>query len=509
MFFNSTVLTSLTLSSFLQHSPLISNSLNCQKKLLSLSSFQITNSISHFLYIQSEISYLSIYQSKFDSFLKRPFTIHQNENCEIRSHEIVEGVKVATSCINLSYSIFRNTHSDDEGGVFLVTSNTGSTISINQCQFARCRAKSKGGALYINDTSTTSNPKLLIYSSHFTDCSIFGESDLAGGAICCQTGEIAVINSTFSNDTIESPAQGASYGGAIYAKVLSSNNNKICYSVFESCYVPINTSNSNSIENGQISNSSGGAIYLELQYSRDDEQFEIRGSNFTNCYAESGSFLFFKTPISLKINNSRFSLNSRTHTAKSLIRFDSNTSNSSLVIADIGIEIRYQVGPQPIFFSIYPDLIKVPSQPTVYLYVPNSSVPFIQNLTNENIYQFIRYEYRSMGNLNLMNDFAILQELNYSSAPPIDPSTPSISDTGSNSSGPGDGDGGTTNSSSDALGVGQNSGLSTIAIIFIVLACILFVIGIIVCLVLLLRHKCACCEGYEISPANHRDLTYF
>lgn len=492
MIFNSSFVTGLTLSSALYRSPLFINPPTQLSASINFQGLNFKKFIFHALYFDSPLSNIVIHKSNFENFLGRPISIQQVD-CTSFYNQIVTNQYVGP-CATITYCTFQNMLEKLTGSAICIMYNNEATSLFDHCKFSHCIASENGGALYCaigNLASKLGN--IIVTSSQFELCSVnnTNNNSACGGAIYCRAKTLNLANTTFSYCGINSNASKCC-GGAVYANIINAEK-AFSYDKFNDCYIK------------DTSESFGGAIYLSVDKPSD---VQILACNFESCDAITGSAIYSEREINLVLDVTRFLSYLNANTVIYLDKI--NNQPNSIFVKSIGMS-NVQINDYFLFINGEAKIMnKNDNSGLLYLDITSkyNIDYYAKKISNCDFsFTFVNYEkYSEMPVLTYVE-----QQVEEPTTDEPTPQPPQI-DTGGNF--------GTSQSETpnqivsdqissatgnatidEAAGGTKSGGLSTVAIVFIVIACIIFVIGLIIAAVLLLRSKDGCyrnrCTGSD------------
>lgn len=523
MFFNTTLLYALTITNFYGKSPLFTLS-----PLKKSTSFQLKeNKFSYFFNHALKVDHLSqkifIDGSKFSSFLRTSIFIRSVDEPEcnsIRDLHHSNNRVTFVNCVQIINSTFLSTNSafDYGGAISTILSNVGDYFLVDRCNFTNCKAKNKGGAIYFIGEMSSTQYNAITYCN-FNGCScnndynvvipqVSDDNRCKGGSVYCEAHSVNFRNSIFSSSSI----YGDGDGGAIYAKVMNIDNYTFVTS-FTNCAI-----------NG--SDSYGGAIYIDLVQKG---PYNMSFMSFDNCNATNGQCIYATNISSLNINYT--SLRNIKRCVLMVNNLDFNFSVGSIVLNDDN---------QMKLINSTENNYKGSNHISMNLYAPKSFFDIIQS--NNDDYPFFDKGIISfclvIGNdINNYRGYPIIAPSDASR--PLEPKVPEViitpappdPVTSEEAATPAQTDviipeqtpyATPTQSPSPTLSVTDNytdvgagvaatggSGLSSLAIIFIVIACLIVLVAIIVFVICYLRRRGRCRCDREDSTFGVKNSTYF
>lgn len=522
MIFNFSTIIGLSLSSISTHSPLFASPPNAFSASYVFKNLNLNKFVSQ-AFFDSSLSNLTFYKSNFEHFLERPISIQQDE-CTVYK-DLTINYHIDAKCFNATYCTFLSVKSNLTGGALSISWEDDVLTYIDHCSFLYCSAKKAGGAIYTG-INRIKNGQLITSSCLFSYCTIentFNLDPVRGGAIYCRANIFDAFNSTFRFCGVKSNV-GHCYGGAIYAEI-SNAEKAFSFSVFYNCYVSllpppptnmqlfISKKSTNETKKSfshlfiqaesdasAVEDSCGGAIYLCMEDG--NPKIEFYCTNFTNCSASEGSSLYSSKRVNLHITGSHFS-NGFVHT-NSVVYLKDDGIASSLFVHTMGITT---VDCNFIFYS-----------PTNLIFENNnynSGQIFHDKFDVNNSFSHPPYNFNGLNYLQYA-DMPIITIPPFLDSPSMPTQDPTISATESETPTPlasisqspnptesiifasdedsmaesleqSESGGAGGDSGSTSTGQTKKGGLSTIAIVFIVLACIIFVVGVIITVYLLCR----------------------
>lgn len=504
MIFNSSFIIRLSLSSLVINSLLRPNSPNHFSKSIFFQNFNLNKSSLHKPAISSSTSH----KNHLEQLLQKPISVQQTECSYTNGQTFTDRNTYNGPCIIVTYCTFRSIVSNSEGGAFSISNDGDITTNFYQCLFDSCVSKSHGGAIsFVARLNNDLLGELIVTSTIFNYCycdNEFNNSETCGGGLYCLSNSLQIANSTFNNNGIRSQS-GACCGGAVYARV-SNTENIFSYDTFEYCYIQIQQ---NSAETNL--NSFGGAIFIVTQ-SEKSEKVELFACKFVDCSAVNGSSLYSQEGIDLIINSASFSNGN----VNSVIYLGKDHFKNRIYIKALGIShvnYNYFIYAQDGQLDMIND--KVDSG---MLYLENDEKFNVATFSNTNFeLSFVNYgSFQNMPTYTYVDQplFITSSEITQvSSEPEIETQTQTQSENDQLTSSDAESSSidevtssliiSETNES-DNSGAATNrgrNGLSTVAIVFIVIACIIFVIGLIIASILLLRSRDGCyrnrCTGSD------------
>lgn len=508
MIFNSSFIIGLTLSSTL-HSPLFVNSPSHFSTSMIFQRLTFKRFTSYAFYFGLPIQNLTIHKSHFEMFLKRPISIQQVDCTPIHNQVITNHNNAP--CTTITYCTFQGITSNEIGGAFCISFNAEATSLFDHCTFTRCSTTTDGGALHfdIHDLSLNLLGNIIVTSSKFDSCTINSNnnSTVSGGAIYCKARSLDLSNTTFFNTGINSNS-GICQGGAVYANILNADQ-IFCYNTFEGCFIQ------------STPESFGGAIY----FLRDNIHSNVHlfSCVFENCNANNGSAFYSEQEINLIINATRF-LDMQ---AYSIIYLNGEKENG-FFIQTLGISnTKYD------YFiyikGLYNYMNKNDNSGLLYLDTSNNiGVDYYTDNFSNIPYDFTFVNFALYSNMPSFTYFIDSPILPSTVESPTDQYTPtptdehiqtseSITATSANvpsitsiiadiTPSPE-----TNESLINGAGTSNKGGLSAVAIIFIVIGCVIFVVGIIIAAVLLFRSRDGCYRNTCTGSDNYlgKRTSYF
>ena len=498
MIFNTSFIVGLTLSSLSFKSPLLTNSPNLISTSIFFQNLHLKKITFYAFYLDSSLSNFSIHRSHFEQFLKTPISIQQI-TCSPYSGSYQNHYNVP--CAIATYCTFRYI----KEGAFNISCDSETTSIFDHCSFIRCSSSINGGAISFNVFDNSNMVGILnVTSSTFEYCSVntSNNQEARGGAIFFCGRSLNVVNSTFRYINIFSKS-GKCCGGAIYAS-MADDAQSFFYDTFEDCNIP------------DCTDSCGGAIYISKDGSY-PPNVQLFSCTFLRCFANNGSAFYSDKVINLVINATRFSKMK----ANTIVHLAGIGGSNKLFIKSLGIilvEYNYFIFTDKCEF-----LNKKDDSGIIYFDEPINYTTF----TNQNIgFTFL--------NVRPINE---MPQYTYVDPPTIEPTTEiiqtqtqnqeqtqsqteehvtssvitnSIDEPSSIQQVP-EPTSATNNSDAIIAPASTKKGLSTVAIIFIVLACVILLAGLIIIIFLLLRSKDGCYRNQCTGSSSYLEkrTTYF
>jgi uncharacterized repeat protein (TIGR02543 family) len=213
--------------------------------------------------------------------------------------------------------------------------STGSTLTINDCDFKNCIASGDGGAVYWASTVDINHTKggdML-----FENCQSTGGS---GGAINAQGSTVSISNTGVGTVKFDNCQAGAS-GGALYTTgqmTLNDNTGKILFSdnkalggsggAFHVGYFNANNNRGTIAFDGCTASSNGGAVHISSSTASTINN-NVGGITFDRCSAgASGGALSFTRALNADTNTGEISFTDCTAASSGGGIYSSNTSYS-------------------------------------------------------------------------------------------------------------------------------------------------------------------------------------
>ena len=281
---------------------------------------------------------VTISRSTFSGFLSRPILALRPavETVTYDHRQIHDNVGGNTfSLVEVTFQACSNDFLQDDplhygaainnsgGAAYIISSGN---VSIDQCNFLYCHAGKDGGALFINSVST------FVTFTYFQNCdtgfifdsSLFDES--RGGAIYCSTVSFTLIGSNFSSCHIEYDTNFTTDGGAIHCETVTFyaifNQFDRCGAFNEFCDY-------------------GGAIFVNYSYAATPGNCFMELNNFTDTHATlGGSVLALVGNVqTVSFNYSRIASAS----SASLIYVNSSFINASITFGMLIVSVTQDV----------------------------------------------------------------------------------------------------------------------------------------------------------------------
>lgn len=514
--FNSTILVGLILSKYVGYQPLMTFPIQNLPFSLSISSFRFTNFSNSALFTRTGPR-IKIEQSLFSFFTRSPIIIARpsifdpmpNESRQICLSEkcFMTNFELSETTFQTCSTIRSDRPSDDgsdsknvSGGAiyidFACTINR--HLKITQCNFLYCHAGRYGGALYIHNPSNPSDPNFDVVSfTYFQHCDVgfisnqTGISPTGGGAIYCISKGFQITACNFSNCGIDYPPDRENLGGVIYADL--TNTLRVRFSEFARCAYIFNRTAT-----------FGGAIYAKLST---DGKVEIEYTNFSSCFANSsGSALYLEGNL---VNVSiYFSIFNDCRNADSVIWIKNIIGSVTVYLHEINLRNISLSCP---YFCAIENGTFSSSLGNNDLYCPASyskskfSPIFDQNCIYEKTFPINAYII-PLDDSDLYTTYPIPPSTGEGSVTTsIAPSSP-LSDSIPTS----------TNPDGDSVIDNQSNGLSTVAIVFIILAVIIVLAMIIFAIIFCVKKGICSDNTYRVQDIRYlgqgdaiRETTYF
>lgn len=511
--FNSTILVGLILSKYVGHQPLMTFPIQNLPFSLSISSFRFTNFSNSALFTRTRPQ-IKIEQSLFSFFTRSPIIIARpsifdpvtyesrqiclSSSCFMNNFELRETTFQTCSTIRSDRPSDGSDSKNVSGGAIYIdfADALDTNLTITQCNFLYCHAGQYGGALYINNPS---DPNFDVVSfTYFQHCDVgfisnqTGISRTGGGAIYCISKRIQITACNFSNCGIDYPPDDReNLGGVIYAEL--DNTLRVRFSEFARCaFMSYRTA------------TLGGAIYAKLST---DGKVEIEYTNFSSCFANSsGSALYLEGNL---VNVSiYFSIFNDCRNANSVIWIKNTIGSVTVCLHEINLR---NIDPNCQYFCAIENGTFSSKLGNNDLYCPTSyskskfSPIFDQNCIYEKTFP--------------INTYIIpLDDSDLYSTYPIPPSTGegSVTTSIAPSSSLSDSIPTSTNPDGDSVIDNQSNGLSTVAIVFIILAVIIVLAMIILAIVFCVKKGICSDNTYRVQDIRYlgqgdaiRETTYF
>lgn len=505
---NQSVLIGLTLSLSLSQSPFFATPVTSSHTQFNFARLYLSHFTSNFLY-SPQARQCGLQCSSFSYFLKSPISV--TSVCVTKHLETVHGphTEVIENCLNVTNCTFQScSNPNGNGGAIDVNCTTAYDILVRYTQFTACLSTYDGGALYItvpSNVDITFNTFSICYTTYRATAT----NDTFGGAVFVDSlGELVNLScNIFSKNMVS----GAGAGGAVY---VSGSGIDLRYCIFIDCNVT-NTANT--------AMSQGGGAYISCKNNKNPlilgQVFELYLSfvNFTNCNAINGSAIFIEnaTDETMTFDTTVFNNCSETTYSWSTLEITANENHSQ----PVAITVVQMVFDDPrITTASLRRLISGPTETTGVATPVNMTYVNSQKGVMGTIYCQTAPNFdvtrQFVPNLPLSTGWVLVRpitEFVYGAVWPYDPSQaglppvptpipPSTSAT-------------TPVVTPTITATPAGSPLSTVAIVFIVIACIVFVfaiIGLVICLCKFEScRRCLNRRYTERVTGVQRQITYF